>query len=173
MPDFKNIWLTTDFSENSATAVPYAGELARRFAGTVTLIHVFDGTYLSEAIGDGVIGIEAAHWIDPIYERLKQLLKERAEKIAVQEKISVKPLILRGNTVSEIVKGIKTHKADCLVIASARPQARCGARDLGIDRRTPGPAQSVPRILRSPHARSEEGLNAPATCASSLYNACL
>jgi len=118
MHDLKNIWLTTDFSKNSEAAVPYAAEFARRFGGSVTLVHVFDGTYLSEAAEEGAVGLVAAHWIDPIYERLGDMLKERAAKIAEQEKIVVNPLILRGNTVGEIIKGLKHHKADCLVIAT-------------------------------------------------------
>ena len=118
MLELKNIWLATDFSDNSAAAVPYAVELARHFSGHVTLVHVFDGTYLSEAIGDGMVGIEAAHWIDPIYERLGTIVRERAASLAEREKIPVTPLLLRGNTVREIIKGLQQHKADCLVIST-------------------------------------------------------
>jgi len=118
MVDLKSIWLATDFSENSASAVPYAVELARRFGGNVTLVHVFDGTYLSEAISDGVVGIEATHWIDPVYERLGAKVRERAASLAEREKIPVTPLLLRGNTVVEIINGLKQHRVDCLVIAT-------------------------------------------------------
>ena len=68
MIEISQICITTDFSENSETAIPYGVELAKRFNSRIWLVHVFDGTYLYDAAQEAGEGHfpNPAHWIDPL-----------------------------------------------------------------------------------------------------------
>src|SRR5581483_9852913 len=59
---FSNIILTTDLSENSEAAAPYALMLAERFSATIHLVYVFeDNTAL---LVDGSMGFSPIEWLE-------------------------------------------------------------------------------------------------------------
>lgn len=117
---FSNICLTTDFSKNAEAALPYAVTLARQFNGTISLVHVFDGLYLYEAAIEAEDGEfpNPTHWIDPIYGRLEIKLNALADKYSKQENIQVRPVLLKGNAVDQVVEFVAANKMDCLVIST-------------------------------------------------------
>jgi nucleotide-binding universal stress UspA family protein len=102
MIQMKNILVTTDLSENATAAIPYAAELARRFAGRIELVHVFDPIQLTGTNRD---------------KRAEELQK-LASKFAEREHVEISTVMLEGHPVHEIVSYAKAQKADCVVIAT-------------------------------------------------------
>ena len=120
MADFSKICLTTDFSKNAEAALPFAASLARRFSSAILLVHVFDGNYLYDAAreADEDQFPNPAHWIDPIYHKLEMRLKQLAADYSQRENIVFTPVLLKGDTIDEIVKYIRGNGIDCLAIAT-------------------------------------------------------
>ena len=120
MIQMKNICVTTDFSINSAAVIPYALDIAKLYSSQIWLVHVFDGTYLYEAAEEGGEGHfpNPAHWLDPIYARLENKLQEDAAQLSANHGIRFNPVLLKGDTVSEIVKYIKSAEVDCLILST-------------------------------------------------------
>lgn len=102
MIEFKNIMVTTDLSENANAAAPYAAEMARRFNGSLELVHVFDPIQLT-----GSIRTKRA-------DDLKRLAKVLGEQVH----LPLNTVLLEGHPVTEIVHYATASKAHCLIIAT-------------------------------------------------------
>ena len=120
MAEFLKICLTTDFSRNAEAALPAAASIGRSFNSTMLLVHVFDGSFLYDAALEADEGQfpNPAHWIDPIYHKLEIRLKQLAADYSQRENIAFTPVLLKGDTIDEIVKFIRTNGIDCLAIAT-------------------------------------------------------
>ena len=116
MLQLKTIFLTTDFSDNSQAAVPYAAELARKFGCKIQLAYVCEDSDVTIRMpGEGHIPFD---WINAIRIERKLRLTLLAGEIARTEHVEVLPLYLEGHAASEILNAAKTHHADCIVIAT-------------------------------------------------------
>ncbi len=109
------ILLTTDFSEQSKAAVPFAIDIAKRYGAELHIIHVFD---------------EAA--LDPLYLTYGGVAEEYFKK--VQEgfdsevdkflsdydtgEITLVPVLANGNPFVEIVRYAKNNGVDMIVIGT-------------------------------------------------------
>ena len=120
MIDVSNICVATDFSKNSEAAVPFAVGMAQKFGGKISLVHVFDGTYLFDAAaeaGDPNF-TTPQHWIDPIYPKLKIKLNELAIAWSARDGVPFSPVLLTGHTIKEISKFVRDAKVNLLVIST-------------------------------------------------------
>ncbi|MGD9294263.1 MAG: universal stress protein [Roseobacter sp.] len=99
-----------DHGERGAKSLKVAQELLNE-GGKITLMHVMEDvpayatTYLPE-------GLAQRHHSEAM-ERLKKMAK------AVQADVEV--AVIHGHAYSTIIEYSKTHKADCIVIASHKP----------------------------------------------------
>jgi nucleotide-binding universal stress UspA family protein len=118
---FRNIILPTDFSKNAAAAAPFAGELARRFGGSIHLIHVFDtALYLTSTAADAfaVLSATPAGWIESKMNAEKKVLAELATTISEAEKVPVTPVLKRGTPANVIVEFAAEKPEACIVTAT-------------------------------------------------------
>jgi len=150
---FKNIVLTTDFSENANAATPYAIELARKFDGSITLLSVFEDPSVVTGLSDGLI-IGASEWVREAHNLHTKQLNELAESLSASEKIKVVATILRGNPVAKIIEFAEKHGTDCIVIAThgrtGLSHAVHGSVSERVVRMSPCPVLSVrPAIIVS------------------------
>jgi universal stress protein A len=119
--EFKNILLTTDLSDNSAAATPYAVELARQFGGRIHLVHVFeDVTLLATTSEDAFAAATASQtgWMTLARQQRELALRSLAETMATSEKLEVTPVFRQGPAATEIVDAAKKSGADCIIIAT-------------------------------------------------------
>src|SRR5437773_1965198 len=119
MIEFKKILVTTDLSENSNAAMPYAAELARRYNGTLELLYVFeDILYFPTAPEPGSYAIDPVQIMESARGERNKQLELAAKLFSELEKVKVKPVLLEGHPPSQIVKYATEQKADCLVVAT-------------------------------------------------------
>lgn len=116
MITFKTILLTTDFSAYSDAAIPYAGELGRKYSGTIRLLHVFDDMPPAPGIGSEIY--MPFDWIDAARKERLARLANLVEKISMDEKVEVQPRLREGIAHQGIVDEAKECHADCIVIAT-------------------------------------------------------
>jgi universal stress protein A len=116
---FKNIVVTTDLSENANEALPYAVDLARKYNGTLTLLHVCEDPayYASAAAAEGFV-VDVGTWTEKIVKEREEALKERAAQRTKEFDLEFKPVMRNGHASSEIVAFAKESKADVVVIAT-------------------------------------------------------
>jgi universal stress protein A len=120
MFNFKTIVLTTDLSENSKAAIPYAVQFARQFNGEIHLLCVLEdiANYFSEAMASGIIIGESA-WVDSIHKEQKKQLEALASALGQEEKIKIHPVCrTHRKPANEIVRYAGEIGADCIVIAT-------------------------------------------------------
>jgi universal stress protein A len=118
---FKNILLTTDLSDNSAAATPYAVELARQFGGQINLVHVFEDTSLLAVTSEDAFAAATASqtgWLTLARQQRELALRALAESMAVAEKLEVTPIFRQGPAATEIVDAAKQINADCIIIST-------------------------------------------------------
>jgi nucleotide-binding universal stress UspA family protein len=119
MIQFKKIFVTTDLSENSNAAVPYAAELARRYDGRLELIYVFeDILYFPTAPEPGSYAIDPVQIMESARIERKKQLDLAAKLCSEMEKVEVKPVLLEGHPPTKIIKYATEQKPDCLVVAT-------------------------------------------------------
>ena len=119
--DFKNIVLTTDLSDNAEAAAPYAVDFARKYGGTIHLLHVFeDYQYYLGTTEDAFAALTAAQtgWLATAQAERKILLETEATNLAASAAVPVLPVFLQGHAVEQIVKFADQTHADCIVIAT-------------------------------------------------------
>lgn len=119
MINFKNILVTTDFSENAAAAIPAALELARQFGGTIHLLHVFeDDLWHLSTMSDQASATDMMAWLDQVGEARKARLRAMAWDLALSRHVHVEPVMLRGDAAQRIVQHAADSHAGCIVIAT-------------------------------------------------------
>jgi len=120
MPEYKKIILTTDLSPSADAATPHALELARRYGGTLYLVHVLvDPVYFATAPGgEPIMATLPQGWLEKTHEDHSRRLKEKADELSAKENVTVLPVLRFGHAAGEILAVAKEENADCIVIAT-------------------------------------------------------
>ena len=118
MVQFKKIVLTTDLSECANAAIPYAVEFARRYDGTIFLVHVAEEDLFVASMAYSPSAMaEQSKWTAEARQNREQKLSDLAKSLGKREGVSVVNVMLHGNAVNMIVNFAKAN-ADCIVIAT-------------------------------------------------------
>src|SRR5579883_594350 len=108
----RNILLTTDFSESSATALPYALAMAERFGATLYVLHVIANP-LSPRYGP--VADDYTSIVNNARAKARELMAAyEAELSAVDHRT----IIREGEVVAEILAVSRDKQIDTIVIAS-------------------------------------------------------
>jgi universal stress protein A len=109
----RNLLFTTDFSESSADALPYALYMAERFGAALHVLHVITNPM---SLRYGPVADDYAEIVDNARTRAKELMAacERELGAAVEHY----GLIREGEAVAEILAVIDEKKIDTVVMAS-------------------------------------------------------
>lgn len=107
----RKILITTDFSETSQTAFDLAQQVAEKFDGAITLLHVQElhlPPLVYESAGTGVGQIEREH-----RELAESRLRELAQRLGAADHA-----VVLGTPHVEIVRFAKEHDVDLIVMAT-------------------------------------------------------
>jgi nucleotide-binding universal stress UspA family protein len=122
---FNKILVALDGSEHSLRALDDAIQVAKKFHGKITLMHVYSVTVAPVMVPEpstltpsGMPVVTAAE-VSKIVEATRKvgnrILADAAEK-AKAEKLQVKTMLKEGNTVQEIVRVAEEGKFDLIVM---------------------------------------------------------
>jgi nucleotide-binding universal stress UspA family protein len=119
MVEFKRIVLTTDLSDNASEAVPFAIDLAKKYGGAVTLLHVVEDSiyYASAASAEGFV-VDMEDFSARIQKDREDALKAAAAKLSTAHGVTVTPVLRTGHAAGEIIAYAKEAKPDVVVIAT-------------------------------------------------------
>jgi nucleotide-binding universal stress UspA family protein len=99
---YKKILVTTDGSKHAIRTVIHALELAKRCGGTVTALHVIEGTHPPRSISS-----PASLLLEEQIEKLKEEGREVVEQVVRKGKemgVEVIPVVLDGHPAHEILE---------------------------------------------------------------------
>lgn len=148
---FSKILVPLDGSEHSMRALDIAIQVAKRFNGKITLIHVYSVSVRPLVVPEPATFAPGIPMITPTeYSRVAEAVKnagarilaEGAEKVKA-EKIEVETMLREGHTVHEIVRAAEEGKFD-LIVMGARGLSRIkeiilGSVSDGVIRNAPCP----------------------------------
>ncbi len=153
---FKKILVAVDGSEHSKRALTYGLELAEKFGGKITLIHVFSTVMPMTPSMDTLSTPPTIppHASPAIAAKLTEEVKQKGERIledaerAVKERgISVEKVLREGNAVREIVAVAQDGKFDLVVVGhrglSKLKELFMGAVSEGVSHKTTCPVLIV------------------------------
>jgi nucleotide-binding universal stress UspA family protein len=147
----ERIMCTTDFSDLSNCAVPYAIQLAKEFNAKLYLCHVIDLT--SAAIyGEAVSAFEEQQ------NRMANFAQDRLQDLVAKESVDWEPLIATGQTADRITRFAIEKEIDLAVSAN---RGRSGLKRLLLGSVTERLMRTLPcplLIVRSPEANLESPL---------------
>ncbi len=112
--DVKKIVVTTDLSENSLRALPYANNIAKGCSAKVYLVHVL--TDMGTTIGY-IPSIPLA----TIEEEMKKSTSKQLKNIELKmfsKGVDVETVILKGNPANEIAKFVEKNDIDLVVVST-------------------------------------------------------
>lgn len=109
---FRHILVTTDFSESSRQALPWAAEFAAQFGARLTLAYVFPTTLPAELSHIGVV-LEQERLAA---ESRRRLLRFREQELPAQ--LPVETVVLEGGPAHEITRLAKDSEADLILMAT-------------------------------------------------------
>jgi universal stress protein A len=110
--DLKRILVTTDFSEASKKALPYAVALARKLDASLTLLYVVPA-HLPADLGQIGIVLEEERLVAEARERLPRF---RAAEL--DPHLHVETLVVNGGPAHEICRTAEAQAADLLVMGT-------------------------------------------------------
>jgi len=145
---FNKILVAVDGSENSKKALNQALELAEKFKGRITLIHVYSTVMplvpLAETPPTPAITPSSAALAAKIIEEVKQRgqrILDEAETIVKERRISVDKVLREGDAVKEIVTEAREGKFDLIVMGhrglSKLGELLLGAVSEGVSHKAP------------------------------------
>ena len=108
----KRILVSTDFSEASKKALPYAVALARKFEAALLLVHVVPSHLPAQFSRIGIVFEEQG-----MLAAARQQLP-RFREAELDPHVRVEPLVLHGDPVHEICSAAKAEAADLIIIAT-------------------------------------------------------
>lgn len=121
---FKRILVPIDFSVHALEAVRVAADLAKRFDGSLTVVHVYDPLVYS--LPDGFMFLPQ-HQIDTLIEAFEAQL-ERSKRLALEAGAPrVETAVLRGTVAEEIVERATRGEFDMIVMGT---RGRTGVKHL-------------------------------------------
>lgn len=110
--DLKRIVVTTDFSEESKKAFPYALALARKFEASLLLVHVVAPQLSADFQLMGLVA-EEGQFLEEARARLPLFLQAELDP-----HLHVEAQVLRGSPAREICRTAETHGAGLIVMAT-------------------------------------------------------
>ena len=145
----KRILVATDGSPSAAEAVVFGVELAAEHASELLFVHVVPVVDVVPANGFGVGGA-FPHELS-VLDRM--LLVEAAE-VAAEQGIVATTVLLRGDTVDEIVAFADSHDVDLIVVGSRGHGAIAGALLGSVSRGVLRESKRPVLIVRAEHDRA-------------------
>ena len=110
MLNFKKLIITTDFSERSLQALPYAVSLAKIFSADLKVVYAHE-SFPSLVAWTGTDRLFTDR--DGAHESLSKVVNER-----IPEGVNAEAVVLEGSPVRAIIKYAKEQNADLIVMAS-------------------------------------------------------
>jgi nucleotide-binding universal stress UspA family protein len=124
---FQKILVPLDGSEHSLKALEIAAQLAEKFSGKITLIHVYSVSMqpvmMPEPSTSGSLGMpiltnaEISRMIEATQKFGNRILDDGEQKVKT-EKVQVKKLLIEGHAVQEIVRLANEDRYDLIVIGA-------------------------------------------------------
>jgi len=144
----KNILCTTDFSDFSNYALPYAIRLAREYNGRLYVCHVVDIT--------PVAGYDEAvvNWVDQ-QKAVAEYAQDQLNQLIGDQPVDVEQLVLMGHPVDEITRLAREKDMDLVVAAT---HGRSGLKRVVLGSVTERLMQTLPcplMSIRSPEKGAE------------------
>lgn len=153
---FKTILVAVDGSEQSKKALNYALELAEKFEGKVTLIHVYssvvpitpsmDTISTPPTIPPHASPAIAAKLAEEVKQNAERILDE-AEHVVKKRGVSVEKVLREGDAVREIAAVAQEGKFDLVVVGhrglSKLRELFLGAVSEGVSHKAPCPVLIV------------------------------
>lgn len=132
---FKKILVTTDFSENSISAIPYAIDIAKKTEGDIELIHVLSFDQFEEKEKD--LSLRTIR-----EERLKIFKKEYFHEIS--DRVTHRLIVSQDSPHEAIHKYVKANPVNLLVMATV---GRTGLKYLMMGSTTANVVRHVPSAV--------------------------
>ena len=145
----KRILVATDGSPSAAEAVDFGVELAAEHASELLFVHVVPVVDVVPANGFGIGG---AFPHEP--SELDRMLLVEAAELAVEQGIVATTVLLRGDTVDEIVAFADSHDVDLIVVGSRGHGAIAGALLGSVSRGVLRESKRPVLIVRAERARA-------------------
>jgi nucleotide-binding universal stress UspA family protein len=123
----KNILFTTDFSETSENALPYAIDLIKKGNGKLNLLHVYDVPIMVPA--DAFTSIAVVDPIADVARDIRSIALTNLKKIIKKNKLenySHRCFVREGSIHDEILDVIEKNEIDLLVIGTKGEDAEEG-----------------------------------------------
>jgi len=152
---FNNVLVAVDGSEHSKKALNHALELAEKFDGKITLIHVYSSvvplapsvdTLSTPVLTPPASTAIAAELAERAKQRGEQILNE-AERIVKERGIPVAKTLKEGDAVREIAAAAQEGKFDLVVVGhrglSKLKELVLGAVSEGVSHKAPCPVLIV------------------------------
>ena len=124
---FQKILVPIDGSEHSTKALDAAAQIAEKFSGTITLIHVYSVSVqpvmMPEPSSSGSLGMpiltgtEVTKIIEAAQKIGNRILDDGEQRIK-SDKVQVKKILLEGHAVQEIVRIATEDDYDLIVIGA-------------------------------------------------------
>ncbi|MCW4055566.1 MAG: universal stress protein [Candidatus Bathyarchaeota archaeon] len=135
---FRKILVPLDGSQHSLKALSFAVEIAKKFGGKITLVHVYSSvvvpTFLPKpSVTTGHMPIMAAEDVTKVAlasRRVGRRILEDGEEKARAEKVDVESLLREGHTVEEITRVAEGGRFE-LIVMGARGVSHVRAMFLG------------------------------------------
>lgn len=115
MRPFKKILVATDFSDHAREAVQYAADLARRYEGSLLLIHVYQP--VNYALPDGYMLYTPTQMTSMMEEFEQQLTRSKEEALAAGAP-RVETSLPIGAAAFEIVEAARAADCDLIVMGT-------------------------------------------------------
>lgn len=141
MDEIRTLLLTTDFSETSKAAIPWARAMAAKFGARILLTHVHEDRLPPFVVEYGQTGFTEI--LDRQRKRAVELLAEFAREVGDD----VETLVVDGIAHAEIVRVATERRVDLIVMATHGrgfiSHALMGSTTERVLRRAPCPVLSV------------------------------
>ena len=121
---FCNVLVPLDGSDNSLRAADVAAEIADKFNGKVTLLHVYS-VNLTLSMYRFSEGTEVSNFSPEMMSEISEIIRKAGEKILSKGEeimkakgIPSKKLLVRGHVVQEIIKKARENNIELIVIGA-------------------------------------------------------
>jgi len=167
VPLFEKILVPLDGSEHSLKALEIAIQIAKKFDGKITLIHVYsvtirpvimpEPTTLTPPMIPAMTPAEVSKAVEATRKAGASILTDGEQKVKAEE-VQVEKILEEGHTVQEIVKTAKEGKFDLIVIGgrgiSKIRELLLGSVTDGVIHHAPCPVLVIKLVPRSENCAS-------------------
>ena len=164
---FGNILVPLDGSEHSLGALEIAIQIAKKFDGKITLIHIYsvtirpvimpEPTTLTPPMIPAMTPAEVSKAVEATRKAGASILTDGEQKVKAEE-VQVETLLKEGHTVQEIIRTAKEGKFDLIVIGgrgiSKIRELLLGSVTDGVIHHAPCPVLVIKLVPRSENCAS-------------------